>query len=132
MPGSQEYGNFDADLAVAGVVEYPTPADIRQTIKYMCQAIGNPGGSSGPTLTTPTLGAAAVVSTATRVICLINITTSGTAFSIKIGPTNAVATTVVASAATTAGMLYTVPVPAGWYIAVAGTTAAWSTVAMPG
>lgn len=55
----------------------------------------------------------------------LEVTTSGTATSIALGPTNAVsAVTILSSVAVTAGDLYTFRLPAGWFFKWTGTTTA--------
>jgi hypothetical protein len=53
----------------------------------------------------------------------LNVTTSGTATSVTIGPTSAAsAVTIMASAAATAGQVISFRLPAGWYVKWTGTT----------
>jgi len=54
-------------------------------------------------------------------------TTSGTATSIAIGPTSAVANTILPSSAVTAGVVYKIMLPAGWFYKWTGTTTAFAT-----
>lgn len=93
---------------------------------------GTATNGSAPVLT-PTLasGTAAQLSDTTRdYMVYMDITTSGTATSIAIGPTSTPANTIVASASVTAGVLYSFRLPAGWYIKWSGTTTALSTTAI--
>lgn len=87
---------------------------------------------SAPVLT-PTLssGTAAQLSDTTRdYMIYMNITTSGTATHIEIGPTSTPANTFLASASVTAGTVYSFRLPASWYIKWTGTTTALSTLAV--
>ncbi len=85
--------------------------------------------SGGATITTPTLGAAATVNTTADVMLYIVVGTAGT-LTIAYGPTSGVANTIVSGIAAPLGAMYTVRLPAGWYIAVTtGTTATWTTTA---
>jgi hypothetical protein len=86
--------------------------------------------ASAASVTTPTLGAAAKLSSTNDLLLYIVIGTAGTAFTIAIGPTSGVANTIVNSVTATSGTMYTVRLPAGWYIAVSGTTATWTTTAI--
>jgi hypothetical protein len=52
----------------------------------------------------------------------VNVTTSGTATHIEIGPTSTPANTIMASASATAGQVISFRLPAGWYIKFTGTT----------
>jgi hypothetical protein len=93
---------------------------------------GTNTASSAPVLT-PTFssGTAAQLSDTTRdYVVYLNITTSGTATSIAIGPTSTPAYTIMAAASATAGIVYTVRLPAGWYFKWTGTTTAVSTTAV--
>jgi len=58
----------------------------------------------------------------------LEATTSGTATSITMGPTSSAnAVTIMASAAATAGVVYSFRLPAGWYFKWTGTTTAFAT-----
>jgi len=96
---------------------------------------GTSTAASAPVLT-PSFasGTAAQLSDTTRDYQVyLECTTSGTATSITIGPTSAAnAATIMASAAATAGTVYTVRLPAGWYLKWAGTTTAFATQAAVG
>ena len=84
---------------------------------------------SAPVLT-PTFGngTAAQLADKTRdYVVYLECTTSGTATTIAIGPTSTPANTIMASAAATAGTVYTVRLPAGWWLQWAGTTTAFAT-----
>jgi hypothetical protein len=57
----------------------------------------------------------------------LECTTSGTATSITMGPTSSAnAVTVMSSAAATAGTVYTIRLPAGWFLKWGGTTTAFA------
>jgi hypothetical protein len=58
------------------------------------------------------------------------VTTSGTATSIAIGPTSAVANTILPSSSVTAGVVYKVMLPAGWFLKFTGTTTVISATAI--
>ena len=83
------------------------------------------------TVTTPTLGAAAQLAQTTQDAMLyIAVGTAGT-LTIAIGPTSGVANVLVNGLAAAIGDLYTVRLPAGWYVKVTtGTTAVWTTTAI--
>ena len=87
--------------------------------------------STTATATTPTLGAAAqLAQTETDSEVYIAVGTAGT-ITIAIGPTAGVANVIVNGLAAAVGDLYTVRVPAGWYIAVTtSTTAVWTATAV--
>lgn len=87
--------------------------------------------SSAAAVTTPTLGAAAQLAQTTNDANLyITVTTAGT-LTIAIGPTSGVANTIVAGLAAPLGAMYTLKLPAAWYIAVtSATTATWTTTAI--
>jgi hypothetical protein len=90
---------------------------------------GTSSAGSAPVLT-PTFasGTAAQLADTTRdYIIYLECTTSGTATTIAIGPTSTPAYTIMASAAATAGTVYTVRLPASWYLKWAGTTTAFAT-----
>jgi hypothetical protein len=53
----------------------------------------------------------------------LTVGTAGTAFSIAIGPTSGVTTTIVPSSTATTGEVYTVRLPAGWFLKWTATTA---------
>jgi len=83
------------------------------------------GGPPATAVITPTFanGAAAQLTDTTRdYVVYLQIGTPGTAFSVAIGPTSSPANTVVSSVAPTAGEVFTVRLPAGWYLEWSGTT----------
>lgn len=91
---------------------------------------GTSSAASAPVLTSLGFvsGTAAQLSDTTRdYMVYLECTTSGTATTIAIGPTSTPANTIMASAAATAGTVYTVRLPAGWYLKWAGTTTAFAT-----
>jgi hypothetical protein len=90
---------------------------------------GTATAASAPVLTPAfASGTAAQLADTTRdYMVYLECTTSGTATSIAIGPTSTPANTIMASAAATAGTVYTVRLPAGWYLKWAGTTTAFAT-----
>jgi hypothetical protein len=80
--------------------------------------------NSAPAIT-PTFanGTAAQLSDVTRdYMVYLQIGTPGTAFTLAIGPTSGVATTIVSSATPTATELLAVRLPAGWFLKWAGTS----------
>lgn len=90
---------------------------------------GTSTAPSAPVLT-PTFasGTAAQLSDLTRdYMVYLECTTTGTATTIAIGPTSTPANTIMASAACTAGAVYSVRLPAGWWLKWAGTTTAFAT-----
>lgn len=91
---------------------------------------GTSTSASAPVLTSLgfATGTAAQLSDTSRDYTVyLECTTSGTATTIAIGPTSTPATTIMASATATAGTVYTVRLPAGWYLKWAGTTTAFAT-----
>ena len=81
------------------------------------------------TASTPTLAntATGVQVNATKDVMLyLTCSTSGTAFSLKIGPTSTPGNTVVTNVAVTVGDCFSVRVPAGWYVSWVATTAAFA------
>jgi hypothetical protein len=86
---------------------------------------GSNTASSAPVLT-PTFasGTASQLSDTTRDYQIyFNVTTSGTATSVTMGPTSAGNTvSIMASAAATAGQAISFRLPAGWYVKWTGTT----------
>ena len=103
----------------------PTPND---GIIASYGGASNTGGNA-PVLTPAFVsGTAAQLSDTTRDYNVyLAVTTSGTATSIAIGPTSAVANTILPSSAVTAGVVYKVMLPAGWFIKWTGTTTAFAT-----
>ena len=67
-------------------------------------------------------GTAKQVSTTVDTMVYIKLSTAGTAMSISVGPTSTPANTIFPSAAPNTTGMYTVRVPAGWYILVSGTS----------
>lgn len=92
---------------------------------------GTNSAGSAPVLTSLglTSGTAAQLSDLTRDYTVyLECTTSGTATSITMGHTSSANdVTIMASAAATAGTVYTVRLPAGWYLKWTGTTTAFAT-----
>ena len=90
---------------------------------------GSNSSVSAPVLTPAFVsGTAAQLADTTRdYLVYLECTTSGTATSIAIGPTSTPANTIMASAAATAGTVYAIRLPAGWYVKWAGTTTAFAT-----
>jgi hypothetical protein len=87
--------------------------------------------AGGAGVSTPTLGAAAQLAQTTNdAMIYIDITGAATGFAIKIGPTSGVANTLTTGASPSLGALYTVRLPAGWFIAVTSTTGSWTSVAV--
>ena len=83
----------------------------------------------GANVITPSFanGTAAQLSDVTRdYIVYLTCSTTGTAFTLAIGPTSTPANTLVSSEPVTAGQMLTVRVPAGWYLKWSATTAAFS------
>jgi hypothetical protein len=92
---------------------------------------GTSSAGSAPVLTSLgfTANTAAQLTDVTRdYIVYLECTTSGTATTISIGHTSSANdATIMASAAATAGVVYTVRLPAGWYLKWNGTTTAFAT-----
>jgi hypothetical protein len=81
--------------------------------------------SSGATASTPTFanGTAAQLGQTTKdAMVYLTVGTAGTAMTITIGPTSTPANTVVSSSVATAGELYAIRLPAGWFLKWADTT----------
>lgn len=131
----QSIGNDGVNLIgmnIGGELAVRNGANISGTWTFnnLIQANGGTSTASAAAFTTPTLGAAAQLAQTTKdSILYIVIGTAGTAFTIAIGPTAGVANTLVNSVVATSGTMYTVRLPAGWYIAVTATTATWTTTA---
>ena len=89
--------------------------------------------ASAPVLT-PTFvsGTASQLADLTRdYVAYLNVTTSGTATIVTIGPTSAAsAVTIMASAAATAGQVISFRVPASWYIKATFTTTVFAATAV--
>jgi len=60
----------------------------------------------------------------------IDITGAATGFAIQIGPTNAVPYALTQGAAPSVGSMYTVRLPAGWWIVLAATVGTWTSIAI--
>lgn len=92
---------------------------------------GTATAASAPVLTALgfTSTVAAQLSDLTRdYMVYLECTTSGTATSISMGPTSAAsAVTIMTSAAATAGTVYSIRLPAGWFLKWGGTTTAFAT-----
>jgi hypothetical protein len=104
-----------------------------QTIAGLLTLNGGTDTAGSAPVLTPTLssGTAAQLADLTRDYSVtMNITTSGTATHIEIGPTSTPANTVLASASVTAGQVVSFRLPAGWFIKWTGTTTALSTLAI--
>ena len=74
---------------------------------------------------TPTFAngiAAQLAQTTYDAMVYLTVGTAGTAMTIAIGPTSGVANTVVSSSVATAGQMYAIRLPAGWYLKWADTT----------
>lgn len=92
---------------------------------------GGTNTASANAVTSPTLGAAAQLAQTTQdAMIYIDITVAATGFQIAIGATVAVANTLTTGAAPAIGSMYTVRLPAGWYIAVTSTTGSWTAKAI--
>ena len=120
-----------SNIVVAGGSNGPLSASTHLTDVggVITPTAGMSSASSAPALT-PTFasGTAAQLSDVTRDYTVyLECTTSGTATTIAIGPTSTPANTIMASAPATAGTVYTVRLPAGWYLKWAGTTTAFAT-----
>lgn len=82
--------------------------------------------TAGAAVITPALanGTAAQLSDITRdYILYLTVGTAGSAMVIKIGPTSTPANTVVSSSTATTGEVYTVRIPAGWFVQWSATSA---------
>ena len=103
----------------------PTPSD---GVIAAYGGASNTGGNA-PVLTPAFVsGTAAQLSDTTRDYNVyLACTTSGTATSIAIGPTSAVANTILPSSSVTAGVVYKITLPAGWFYKWTGTTTAFAT-----
>ena len=90
---------------------------------------GTSSAGSAPAIT-PTFanGTASQLTDLTRdYMVYLQIGTAGTAFTLAIGPTSGVATTLMASATPLADSLLTVRLPAGWFLKWAGTSSTLTT-----
>jgi hypothetical protein len=82
--------------------------------------------SPGTAVSTPTFAngtATQLAQTTTNATVYLTVGTAGTAMTVKIGPTSTPGYTVVSSSPATAGQLYSIPLPAGWYLKWSATTA---------
>ncbi len=92
----------------------------------------NPGSSSagGATYSNPSLSnttTGAEINATKDVMLYLTCSTAGTGLTIKIGPTSGVPTnTIVSNVAVSIGDMFTIRVPAGWYVAWNATTAAFA------
>jgi hypothetical protein len=85
---------------------------------------GTATSGSAPAIT-PTFAnntASQLADTTRDYMVYLQIGTPGTAFTLAIGPTSGVATTIVSSATPTATELFAVRLPAGWFLRWAGTS----------
>jgi hypothetical protein len=115
-------GDVSDDLSVAGTLSVTGAS----TLTGIVAVNGGTNTAGSAHVITPTLanGTAAQLSDLTRDYMLyLEVGTAGTAFVLKIGPTSTPATTVSASGTATTGQVYTVRVPAGWYVEWSATTA---------
>lgn len=98
---------------------------------YPNPSVASTATASTAAVSTPVLaGAAQLAQTASDAVVYITVTTAGT-LTIAIGPTVGVANTIVAGLAAPLGAMYTVRLPAGWFIAVTtGTIATWTSKAI--
>jgi hypothetical protein len=106
VTGSESIGG---NLAVTGTT----------TLTGIASANAGTNTSASAPVLTPTLtsGAAAQLADLTRdYMVYMDITTSGTATHIEIGPTSTPANTLLASASVTAGAVYSFRLPAGWFV----------------
>lgn len=81
---------------------------------------------SGPTVLTPANAngtAAQLTDTQRDYMVYLSVGTAGTAFSVKMGPTAAVADTIYTASAVAAGQTFNFRLPAGWFWEWAATTA---------
>jgi hypothetical protein len=94
---------------------------------------GTSSAGSAPVLTPAfvTATAAQLADTSRDYQVYLNVTTSGTATSVTIGPTSAAnAVTVMASAAATAGQVISFRLPAGWFVKATFTTTVFAATAV--
>jgi hypothetical protein len=121
-------GDLGLGFYVKGTVQFDSSASFISAAANFNQGTNT---APGATVTTPTLGAAAQLAQTTKdSMVYITVTTAGT-LTIAIGATSGVANTIVAGLAAPLGAMYTLRLPAAWYIAVTtGTTAAWTATAI--
>jgi hypothetical protein len=96
-------------------------------------SVTGPSNTSGSaTFSSPTFtnNVAATVNATQDAMVYLTVTTTGTAFTVNIGPTSGVANQIVASTPVTAGEIMSVRVPAGWFFRWAGTTVTVATTAV--
>lgn len=89
-------------------------------------SFGYTSTASGATATTPTFAngtASQLANTNKDAMVYLTVGTAGTAMTIAIGPTSTPANTVVSSSPATAGQVYSIRLPAGWYLKWSATTA---------
>ena len=95
---------------------------------------GTDTAGSAPVIASPGFasGTASQLSDTTRdYLVYLNVTTSGTATSVTIGPTSAGNTvSILASASVTAGQVISFRLPAGWYAKVTWTTTVFAQTAI--
>ena len=98
---------------------------------YLNPGVASTNTAAGAAKTAPVLGAAAqLAQTAADAILYIAVGTAGT-LTVAIGPTAGVANVIVNGLAAAIGDLYTIRLPAGWFVAVSTTTtAAWTATAI--
>lgn len=127
MPGDFEYSaKYTQAITNAGGTVGVAPIDLKETIRELGTLIGTGNHTPTPTVTTPTIANSATgvqLSTTADVMLYLEVGTAGTAMVIKIGPTSSPANTVHASGTATSGDLYTIRVPAGWFVSTTYTTA---------
>lgn len=100
------------------------------TVANVASLQGGINSGTGAAVTTPTLGAAAVVNSTKDTQIMITITAPGTAFTVTAGPTTGTENTLIPASTVVAGQIITIPkLYANWKIAVTATSATWSAVA---
>ncbi len=102
------------DAAVSGVLSSTGILDING---------GSDTATSAPAIT-PTLAnntAAQLADTTRDYMLYLEVGTAGTGFTLSIGPANTTVDAIVTSVTPVTGMLFTVRVPAGWFVKWAGT-----------
>lgn len=125
---------YQASIAVWYVLVDSLPAGTLAATTFTGLVTENAGTStagSAPVLTalgfTSTV-AAQLTDTTRDYMVYLECTTTGTATSITIGHTSSANdVTIMASAAATAGTVYSIRLPAGWYLKWGGTTTAFAT-----
>ena len=120
--------NFATWLTAAGITPSATPINIRGVVHQILQ---NLQGAPSPSVTTPTLGAAAqLAQTTMRATIYIDVTAGGNLV-VAIGPTVGVASTIFSG--TSPIQMMTVVLPPGWFIAVTTSGATtWTAVVLNG